>query len=359
MKTYTTNPTTASGRYTRFIGVSLGVGLMTAFMMPAAAVAQSAPPVNLGTAGNFVILSKTGITNVPTSAITGDVGTSPITGAANHFTCVEVTGNIYSVDASGPPPCSIMDPTRLTTAVSDMETAYADAAGRILPDFTELGAGNISGLTLVPGLYKWSTGVLIASDVTFSGGPDNVWILQVAQNLIVSNGVIVHLSGGARARNIFWQVAGQVTLGTTSQFGGIILSQTAINLQTGASVNGRLFAQTDVTLQQNAVANPSGATAVGNVSVPTEFSLSQNYPNPFNPSTKIEYGLAKAAQVSLKVYNLLGTEVATLVNGRQEAGSYTVPFDANKGTLNLASGVYFYRLQAGTFVETKKLMLQK
>jgi hypothetical protein len=252
-----------------------------------------------------------------------------------------------------------MDPTRLTTAVSDMETAYTDAAGRTLPDFTELGAGNISGLTLVPGLYNWGTGVLIASDVTLSGGPDDVWILQVAQNLIVSNGVIVHLSGGARARNIFWQVAGQVTLGTTSQFEGIILSQTAINLQTGASVNGRLFAQTDVTLQQNAVTNPSGATAVGNESVPTEFSLSQNYPNPFNPSTKIQYSLEKPGMVSLKIYDLLGSEVATLVDARQEVGSYTVPFNTNEGILTLASGVYFYRLEAGSFVSMKKLVLMK
>ncbi|MBF8247265.1 MAG: xylanase [Bacteroidetes bacterium] len=92
---------------------------------------------------------------------------------------------------------------------------------------------------------------------------------------------------------------------------------------------------------------------------PQEFTLSQNYPNPFNPSTKIEYSLEKSAQVSLKVYNVLGVEVATLVNGRQEAGSYTVPFNTTKGTLGLASGVYFYRLEAGSFVSTKKLILMK
>ena len=92
--------------------------------------------------------------------------------------------------------------------------------------------------------------------------------------------------------------------------------------------------------------------------VPKGFALSQNYPNPFNPST-IEYSLEKAAQVSLKVYNLLGHEVAILVNGRQEAGSYTVSFNTNKGTLNLSSGVYFYRLEAGSFVSIKKLTLLK
>ena len=220
------------------------------------AVAAGPAPVVLGTAGNFVILSKSGITDVPASAITGNVGTSPITGAANGLTCAEVTGTIYSVDAAGPAPCSVVDPTRLTTAVSDMETAFTDAAGRAA-DVTELGAGNISGLTLVPGVYKWGTGLLIATDVFLSGGANDVWILQIAQDLTVSNGVIVHLSGGALPKNIFWQVAGQATLGTTSHFEGIILSQTGINMQTGGSINGRLLAQTAVTLQMNTVTQPA------------------------------------------------------------------------------------------------------
>jgi hypothetical protein len=101
------------------------------------------------------------------------------------------------------------------------------------------------------------------------------------------------------------------------------------------------------------------ATTVENGITPQQFALSQNYPNPFNPSTKIEYSLEKAGIVSLKVYNLLGVEVATLVNGRQEAGSYSVPFGINNGTFSLSSGVYFYRLEAGSFVSTKKLVLMK
>ena len=100
-------------------------------------------PVNLRTAGDFVILTKSGITDVPTSAVTGDVGTSPITGAADLLTCTEVTGLVFSVNAAGPAPCSIKNPTRLTAAVLDMGTAYTDAAGRSNPDFTELGRGEI------------------------------------------------------------------------------------------------------------------------------------------------------------------------------------------------------------------------
>ena len=145
----------------------------------------------------------------------------------------------------------------MTTAVSDMETAYTDAAGRSIPDFINLGAGNISGLTLIPGLYKWGTGVLIASDVTLSGGPNDVWIFQIAENLTVSNGVMVTLSGGALPKNIFWQVAGQTALGTTADFKGIVLCQTAIVMNTGAVFHGRALAQTAVTLDANTVVQPA------------------------------------------------------------------------------------------------------
>jgi len=104
---------------------------------------------------------------------------------------------------------------------------------------------------------------------------------------------------------------------------------------------------------------PAVVTAVENGVGSHEFALLQNHPNPFNPSTMIQYSLEKPVQVSLKVYNLLGNEVASLVNSPQEAGSYTVTFNSNKGTLSLASGVYFYRLEAGSFVSTRKLVIMK
>lgn len=212
-------------------------------------------PVALGLAGDFVILSKSGITDVPSSAITGDIGTSPITGAAIGVTCAEVTGNIYTVDAAGPA-CRIQDETKLTVAVGDMQTAYTNAAGRTLPDFSELGAGDISGMTLVPGLYKWSSSLGITGGVTLTGGSEDVWIFQVAGDLSAETGAIVTLSGGAQAKNIFWQVGGQVTLHTTAQFKGIILSKTLIAMNTGAKLDGRAFAQTAVTLENNAVKAP-------------------------------------------------------------------------------------------------------
>jgi hypothetical protein len=217
-------------------------------------------PVDLGTAGNFRILAKTGISTTGTTSIVGDIGVSPaaatyITGfdlimdsSGTFSTSALVNGKVYAADYADP------TPTMMTTAISDMETAYTDAAGRTLPDETELGAGDITSLTLAPGLYKWSTGVLIGTaGVTLSGGASDVYIFQIAQDLTVDNAAIVTLSGGAQVTNIFWQVAGKVTLGTTSQFKGIILCQTLIEILTGANLEGRALAQTAVTLDATIV----------------------------------------------------------------------------------------------------------
>jgi hypothetical protein len=360
MKINSKNSTTVLSRSTRFFGAML----VLALMVHVAAQSQSTT-VNLGTAGNFVILAKTGITTTGVTSITGDIGVSPaaataITGfglildASGTFsTSSLITGEVYAASYTSP------TPTKMTTAISDMLTAYTDAAGRNLPDSIEMGAGDITSKTITHGLYKWSTGVQIsAAGVTISGSATDIWIFQIAKDLTVANGAIVTLSGGANASNIFWQVAGQVTLGTTAQMKGNILCQTQIAISTGATLNGRALAQTAVTLNANTINSPA-VTSVANGLAPQVFALSQNYPNPFNPSTKIEYSLGKAGMVSLKVYNVLGQEVATLVNDRQEAGSYTVSFNTNKGTLGLSSGVYIYRLQAGSFVSTRKLVLMK
>jgi len=222
-------------------------------------------PVDLGTAGNFVILSKTGITDAtPASThITGNIGTSPITGAAITLACSEmVTGNIYTVDAAGPS-CSVIDPTGLTTAISDMETAYTDAAGRTTPDFTNLYAGILDGQTLAPGLYKYTTGVIIGStpgaNVTLSGGANDVWIFQISGDLTLANGSSIKLTGNALAKNVFWQVGGPTgaILGTTSTFEGNILSAKQVTIASGAVLKGRALAQTQVTLNGNTITVPA------------------------------------------------------------------------------------------------------
>ena len=216
--------------------------------------------VDLGASGNYVILAKTAITNVPTSVITGDLGISPaaasyITGfalvkATGYANAAQVTGKIYAADMAAP------TGVNLTTAVSNMITAYNNAAGRPFPDFSELGTGNVGGKTLAPGLYKWTNTVTMPSNVTISGGATDIWIFQIAGNLTVSSAVKVTLSGGALAKNIFWQVAGQVTFGPASHFEGIILSKKGITFQTGASMNGRALAQTAVVLDKNIITKP-------------------------------------------------------------------------------------------------------
>lgn len=236
--------------------VPIAVVSMLAGTSGAMAAAPQAP-VDLKTAGSFAVLAKSGVTDVYASAITGNVGASPITGAAIDLTCTEVTGIIYTVDAAGPLPCSVVDATGLTAAVSDEETAYTDAAGRTNPDFIDLGAGEIGGLTLAPGLYKWGTDVSISNDVTLTGGPNDVFIFQIAGTLDQAAAKNVTLTGGVQAKNVFWATAGAVTIGTTAHFEGTILSQTMIALNTGASANGRLLAQTAVTLQMNAVTKPA------------------------------------------------------------------------------------------------------
>lgn len=216
--------------------------------------------VELGTSGNYVILAKTAISNTPTSAIEGDMGISPaaasfitgfsLTAATGYATSPQINGRIYAADMVAP------TSGNLTLAVENMITAYNDAAGRPSPNFLELGTGNIGGKTLVPGLYKWTGSVTVPTNVTISGGPNDVWIFQIAGNLNMGAGVKVTLAGGAQAKNIFWQVAGAATFGTTSHFEGVILSMTGITFQTGATFNGRALAQTAVILDANRITKP-------------------------------------------------------------------------------------------------------
>lgn len=232
---------------------------------PAPAPVSSGPAaVDLRSAGSFAILSKSGISTVPASAITGDIATSPIASTAitgfslvmdstNTFaTSPQVTGKVYAADYTSP------TPSMLTTAVSDMQTAYTDAAGRSDPTATEVGAGEIGSLTITPGLYKWGTSVLVSTSATLDaqGNPDAVWIFQIAGDLKVANGKHITLAGGAKASNIFWQVAGHADIGTGAHFEGNLLTQNAISLKTGATMNGRALAQTAVTLDASTITRP-------------------------------------------------------------------------------------------------------
>ncbi len=250
------NTSTNKNKTIRGQVITLSLAVASIFLHQEVKAGQT--PIDLRSASHFAILSKSGITDVPASAITGDIGTSPITGAAiTGLDCVEVTGTIFTVDAAGPA-CRVTSPVELTAAISDMETAYTDAAGRILPDAIDLGAGYIDGMILIPGLYKWGSPVVIPTGITLDaqGDPNAIWIFQIAQTLSVGNGAAITLAGGAQSKNIFWQVAGQTSLGTTADVHRIILCATGIEMKTGARLIGRAMAQTAVTLQMNTVTEP-------------------------------------------------------------------------------------------------------
>jgi hypothetical protein len=219
--------------------------------------------VPLGWAGNFAILSKAGISTTGDTAIAGGgIGVSPIASTAitgfslsmhstNKFSISsQVIGRVFAANYATP------TPSMLTKAVGEMQTAYNNAAGRLNPTAVNMGAGNIGGLVIAPGLYKWSTNVIVPGNVVLSGNKDAVWIFQIAGTLNIANGKKVTLSGGAQSKNVFWQVAGATTLGTTSFLTGTVLGKTQIVLKTGARLNGRALSQTAVTLDANAIQRP-------------------------------------------------------------------------------------------------------
>jgi hypothetical protein len=228
--------------------ILMGLVLAVVLMAPLQTLLAAGPaPVNLGSAAHFTILAGAAVTTTGGGIIKGDVGASPITGAAIHLTQPQVNGTIYAVDVSGPAG-SVMNPTLLATAKGDLITAINDAAGRTpTPSgpFLNPGVGNIGGLNLIPGLYKFTgTASITGSDVTLTGGPDDVWIFQIAADLQVGSMVQVILAGGAQARNIFWQVGTSVAIGTFAVFKGTIMSDQAIVMNTSSSMDGRALAFT-------------------------------------------------------------------------------------------------------------------
>lgn len=223
------------------------------------------PSTDVTRAGAYVLIGKTGITNVSGSSIRGGhVGVSPeastaITGfslvldASGQFStsiAVVAPGRVYAADYAAPTPAN------LTAAILDMEGAYADAASRVSPDFTNLASGHLGGRTLAPGLYTWMSSVDVTSELTFDGGTNDVWILQIANDVDLSAATSMLLAGGAQASNIFWQVAGSVTVHTDAHFEGILLCSTGITFQNGASLHGRALAQTLAALDDDVITAP-------------------------------------------------------------------------------------------------------
>jgi len=280
----------------RILAASFALGLIA----PIAVFAAGPAAINLNSAGNYVILSKTAITTTGVTSITGDIGVSPAAASAmtgfgqamdvsNTFsTSALVTGKLYASDYAVPTPAT------LSTAVSDMQAAYVDGAGRtpgVGATNLNLGSGTLSGQNLVPGTYTWGSDVGINGDVTFTGAASDIWILQISGNLSIEANKKIILAGGALPQNIFWVVAGTTTIKPGANFSGIILAgpgASTIAMQSGAVLNGRALGQTDVTLIANTISavssGPAPAVAVarrgritpliGILKVPTPLALS-------------------------------------------------------------------------------------
>jgi hypothetical protein len=214
-------------------------------------------PLNLGAAVNFAVVAETAITTASPSVINGNVGLSPASGANVTLGCPPVTGRIYTVDSAGPLPCQIVDPGLLSLVVGDGHTAWHVARDARPADFSEVGSGNIGGMTLAPATYRWSTGVQIPANLTLSGGPNDVWIFVIETDLVVGPGVQIVLAGGAVPQNIFWvTLVDNVEIGARASFQGVILAETTIDMKTGATINGRLLAAQGINLDGNTVTQP-------------------------------------------------------------------------------------------------------
>jgi hypothetical protein len=248
-------------------GSGAGASTSGAASGPTGAACAGASCVSLGTAANYAILAKTGVSTVPSSVVTGNVGLSPaartfLTGWSliseptdTYFTSAQVTGGgkLYAADNVGG--TTSVD---LTTAVGDMQTAYTDAAGRpagVGANLNLLG-GTLAGQTLAPGTYTWASAVSITTDLTLNGSATDIWILQVGGTLDMTAAKNVIMTGGALAKNVFWQVSGAVTIGANSHFEGVILGQTGITFGNLSSLNGRLLAQSAVVLDATTVTVP-------------------------------------------------------------------------------------------------------
>jgi len=216
---------------------------MTVYL-PARAVTNLIP-VDLKSASHFALLSGTAITATGGGIIHGDVGASPITGAAiTGLATTQVSGIIYTVDGFGPVN-SVMDADLLMAAKNDLVLAYDDTAGR---SPVVLVAGGALAGTRAPGVYKDDaapaslglTGILTLDAL---GDPDAVWIFQSASTLIAEVDSLVVLTNEALASHVFWQVGSSATLKTGASFKGSILALESITMDAGVVLEGRALAR--------------------------------------------------------------------------------------------------------------------
>lgn len=246
--------------------------LGTSVFLPVETVNAAPTPLGLGAATSFAIRAGTGVSNVPTSTISGDVGLSPAAGTLySGLTCAEVTGTIYSVDGTGPAPCVMGDLGLSTTVENDARNAFDHASA--LSGATPIGP-DLAGLDLVPGLFSFGAAATnLSGSLTLNAqsDPNAVWIFQASSSLITSSSSTVgftNLPPGTTAAqlacNVYWTVGSSATLASDSTFVGTVLASADIGVFTGATVTGRLLAANAaggggaVTLDTNTIVRPTG-----------------------------------------------------------------------------------------------------
>jgi len=246
---YRVHPSSGGGRGSRRLRrLVVAAGLLGASLLVIASVALGAQAtVGLGTADTFAVLAGSTVTNTGTSVISGNVGLDPGSAITGFPPGIVNAGTIHVDDAVA------------QQAQSDLTTAYNDAAGR---SSTATISSDLAGLTLTPGVYTSATSLGLSGNLTLDaqGDPSAVFIFQAGSTLTASNAQIT-LTGGAQACNVFWQVGSSATIGTGSQFVGVIMALDSISMNTGATLDGSALARNGaVTLQSNVITTATCAT---------------------------------------------------------------------------------------------------
>lgn len=241
-------------RLARLLAV-LAVGMVAALANSTAPASAAQAPILLGTASSFSVLAGSAVTNTGPTVLSADLGVSP-SAAISGFPPGIVGGTTHAADAAA------------AQAQLDVTTAYNDAASR--GPATAI-VGDLGGQTLVPGAYAGGA-VSITGTITLDGqgDPNAVFVIKAASTLITASTSSVSLIGGARACNVVWQVTSSATLGTSTSFAGTILALESITANTGAIVNGQLFARNGaVTLDSNTITSSQCAAVATTTSTST------------------------------------------------------------------------------------------